>query len=427
MAQPEALSLRTNMLWSSAGSITRLACNYLVGVAVVRLSHGFDAAGGLALIMAIANLINPFADYRLRTIQVTDTKGERSAGEYVGLRVLTTALAFVIGVVYSLATAALNLLPLIAMYLVYSLATNFIEVLHAIDQRHRRMDYIGKSYILQGVTTLAAFCVVLWLANSLMAAIVAMAVATILVGVVYDVPRSAQFERLRPVIDIRPALSLLVTLFPLVIAQVCSSSVLTLPRQYLESSAGSEALGIYNSVASPVVIVQMGAVYVYSPLMGEFADRFHSTNKRSALALLWRTIGGILVVTAVAAALLLLLGDPVLRLIFGDKIIGHTDLLLPAIICTVMTAFAWFMNDLLIAVRDLKAGFLGNALAAVGSLVSMKALVDAFGMNGVSWVGVLSYALAVALLSLFLARDYRRLGSQWGGPPPQASASSAKS
>lgn len=426
MAQPEALSLRTNMLWSSVGSITRLVCNYLVGVAVVRLSHGFDAAGALALVMAIANLINPFADYRLRTIQVTDTKGERSAGEYVGLRVLTTALAFLIGIVYSLVTASFDALPLIAMYLVYSLATNFIEVLHAIDQRHRRMDYIGKSYILQGVTTLAGFCVVLWLANSLMAAIVAMAVVTILVGVVYDVPRSAQFERLRPVIDLRPAMSLLVTLFPLVIAQVCSSSVLTLPRQYLESSVGSEALGIYNSVASPVVIVQMGAVYVYSPLMGEFADRFHS-DKRSALTLLWRTIGGILVVTAVAAALLLLLGDPVLRLIFGDKIIGHTDLLLPAIVCTVMTAFAWFMNDLLIAVRDLKASFLGNALAALASLVSMKVLVDAFGMNGVSWVGVLSYSLAVALLALFLARDYRRLGSERGGSPAQSSASSAKS
>lgn len=64
------------MMWSSVGSLTRLGCNYLVSsVLVVRLAAGFDAAGMLALAMAIANLVNPIADFRLRTVQVTDVTG----------------------------------------------------------------------------------------------------------------------------------------------------------------------------------------------------------------------------------------------------------------------------------------------------------------------------------------------------------------
>lgn len=74
-----------------------------------------------------------------------------------------------------------------------------------------------------------------------------------------------------------------------------------------------------------------------------------------------------------------------------------------------MTAFAWFMNDLLLALRDFKASFLGNAAAAVVTVASSTIIVDAFGMNGVSWVGVLSYGVAVLVLLGFLARDYRRL------------------
>ena len=45
------------MLWNSAGSTIRLVCNYLITIAVVRLSHGFDAAGTLSLAMSIANLV----------------------------------------------------------------------------------------------------------------------------------------------------------------------------------------------------------------------------------------------------------------------------------------------------------------------------------------------------------------------------------
>ena len=408
MAQTEGLSLRANMLWNSAGSLTRLACSYLVTIAVVRLSHGFDAAGALALAMSISNLVNPFADFRLRTVQVTDVRDERSSGAYVGLRICTTGLAFVIGAVYALATTSFAAMPVILLYLVYSLAGNFIEVLHAIDQRHRRMDYIGRSYMMQGVFTLVVFCLGLRLTNSLAVAVILMAAVTVLIGVVYDVPRAARFEVLRPVVEIGPALKVLATLLPLVLAQVCSSAVLTVPRQHLAMTAGAAALGIYSAVASPAVIVQMGATYVYSPLMGEFADKFR-TDKRAAMRLLRRTVVGIVLVTAAFSVLLLLLGRPILWVMYGSGVVEYTYLLQPAVLCTLMTAFAWFMNDLLLALRDFKASFLGNAAAAVVTVASSTIIVDAFGMNGVSWVGVLSYGVAVLVLLGFLARDYRRL------------------
>ncbi|WP_303323861.1 lipopolysaccharide biosynthesis protein [Actinomyces radicidentis] len=408
LAQGQGLSLRANMAWNAVGSIGRLACNYLITIAVVRLSHGFDAAGALALAMAISNLVTPFADFRLRTIQVTDVDGERTAGAYVGLRLCTTVLALVIGLGYALATSGTRALSVILLYLLYSLAATLIEVLHAVLQRHRRMDVIGRSYLMQGVSTLVVFCAALWWTNSLDLAVGLMAVATAAVGLVYALPRAARFERLRPELDLRGVARILGTLLPLVLAQVCSSSVLTIPRQYLAATAGAAALGIYASVASPAVIVQMGAAYVYSPLMTEFAERFRS-DKRSALHLLRRTTLGIIGVTSVFSVLLLLLGKPILFLMYGAEITRYTYLLLPAVLCTFTTAFAWFMNDLLLALRDFKASFLGNVAATVVTLLCYRFMVDTFGMNGVSWGGVVSYAVAVIVLALFLVVDYRRL------------------
>ncbi|MGN8820901.1 lipopolysaccharide biosynthesis protein [Atopobiaceae bacterium HCP3S3_A4] len=403
----EGLSLKRNIAWTSAGSIVRLVCNYLITIVVVRLSHGFDAAGMLSLAMSVSNLVSPFADFRLRTVQVTDVRGEHSAGEYVALRLLTSGLAFAVGMIYSIATCTLDAVPTIIAYLISSLAANMIEVLHAIDQRHLRMDYIGISYMLQGVSNLVLFSAVLWITDSLVLACVFMAVATLVILFVYDVPRASHFEIIKPHIDFRSAVKTLGLLFPLVIAQVCSSAVLTVPKQYLAASVSTAALGIYSSVASPAAIVQTGASYIYSPLMGEFAQRFKD-NKQSALSLFKKTVFAILAVTLAAAVLMLLLGDWVLALLYGSEIVEYSYLLQAAILCTFITAFAWFMNDLMLSLRDYRASFFGNMIAAVVSLLITIPMVDWFGMNGVSLVGVVSYAVAVAALTAFFIKDYKK-------------------
>lgn len=120
-----------------------------------------------------------------------------------------------------------------------------------------------------------------------------------------------------------------------------------------------------------------------------------------------------------------IVGEPVLTLLFGEKIRGNTFLLQPAVLCTVITAFGWFFNDLLLSVRDYVASFVGNVVACVVALVLARPFVNWFGMNGVSWVGVAGYASGVLVLAIFLAVDYRRLTdapvdcAEEGGEAPQ--------
>ena len=148
--QPEQLPLRTNIIWSSTGSLTKTMCNWLITIAAVRLSSGFDTAGVLALAMSISNLVVPIAEYRLRTVQVTDVRGEHTARQYLGMRVLSSAAAMIIGAVYTLVTSKLSLFLVITVYCASQVIATFLEGFHATEQRHMRMDYIGISYLLQG-------------------------------------------------------------------------------------------------------------------------------------------------------------------------------------------------------------------------------------------------------------------------------------
>ena len=402
------LSLKRNMFLNTCGSMTRLVCNWLLTVAVVRFSHGFDAAGVLSLSMSVCNMVQPFAEYRLRTIHVTDVKGERSTKEYLGLRLITTGISFVLGLGYSLVTCSISAVPVIGVYLVSQLIATYIEGFHAIDQRGMRMDYIGVSYALQGICGLVLFCISLALTNSLLIAVSSIALVNLFVGLFWDVPKTRQFGAIRPVVDVSVALRTLLELFPIVLATVCCSAVVTVPRQYLAAELGTAALGVYSSVASPTTVVQVGAQYVYTPLLGTFAERL-SREKHSALALFIRVTGGILVVGLVCLALFGVLGGFALEIVFGSETAAHADLLLPAVACTLVTGYSLFLNDLLISVRDYRASLIGNASATVASLLLAMPMVNLFGMNGVSYCGILGYGFGTVVMLGLLARDYQNL------------------
>ena len=156
----EPLSTKQNMLWNSAGSITNLAHQCLNTVFVVRLSSDYEAAGVLSLAMSVYNIFSKLAVYRMYTYQVSDVKRENAIGEYFAFRIFTCSIALTFCIVYSIATCASGTWFAIGLYACFKIVGLLIDVLHGEDQLDGRMDYIGKSLMLQGVTTFVSFCVV---------------------------------------------------------------------------------------------------------------------------------------------------------------------------------------------------------------------------------------------------------------------------
>ncbi len=407
---PSPLSLKANMLWNSAGSLTYLACQWLVTVLVVRLTSGYDAAGLLSLAMSVTGIFGTFATYKMNTYQISDVHHEHKLADYLGFRLVMLVGAFAACMVYALLTCTEGALLTIALFYGFKGVGLVIDVLHGADQQHRRMDYIGKSFMLQGVGTLAAFALVFGLTQSLNAAIVAMGAAALAVLVLFDLPHTGRLEAVSVRVNRAETLFFLRTSLPAVVASVAASALFTIPKQYLAVDAGDAALGIYASVSAIALVVQMGAQYLYVPLLDVFPRAFFDEGAGAFKRLLAKAVAGILAMSVAATALLVLLGPWVLGLLFGESILPYAYLLLPVILATVATAFLWFLGDLLIALRDFRGNFWGNiaALAAVCALT--VPLVGAYDMNGVSFAGAGACLVGVAVCAAFLARDVRRRG-----------------
>lgn len=402
--EQEPLSMKRNMLWNSAGSFTNLLAQWLITVLVVRIASGYDAAGLYSLAVSVYGIFAPVAQYRMYTYQISDTRHENTVGEYFTLRVITNGIALVACFGYALLTCPLSAVPAIMLYGLFKSAALLIDVFHACDQRHYRMDYIGISLAMQGVSSLAIFALAFSLTQNLEITLALMSLALLVIGLVYDMPRSNGFEKLRLGITWRKTRYLLLKCLPIVIGALAMAAAVSAPRQYLFDAMGEAALGIYASVAAPVAIIQTGASYIYYPLIGYFADYYDRGEKRKLMGLLLRVTGGIALVGVVCAVLLELFGAPLLELFFANGIGQYAYLLIPMIASAMITAYVWFLNDLLIAVRDFRGNLIGSIVPLVVALVCMVPFVQWWGMNGVSFTAIASYlAAAVSMGASFLA------------------------
>ncbi|CAK7051951.1 MAG: hypothetical protein PEGG_02196 [Paraeggerthella hongkongensis] len=385
-----------------------LACQWLVTVLVVRMSSGYDDAGLLSLAMSVVGIFGTFANYKMGTYQISDIRHENKLSEYLGFRCFTLGLAFAACMVYAYLTCAPYALITVALFFIFKAVGLLIDVLHGVDQQCRRMDYIGKSFMAQGLSTLGAFALAYWVTQSLDLAIVAMTAAALAVFVLYDIPRTRQFERISLNLSRRKAFYFLRVSFPAVLASLAASAIFAVPKQYLAIVSGDAALGIYASVAAPALIIQMGATYLYGPLLDVFPRYFFDGDRAGFLKLLGKTIAGIVLVGIVCSVVLEFVGSWALRLLFGSDIEPYVYLLQPIILSTVLTAFLWFFGDLLIALRNFKANFIGNVAALLAVLLFTFPFVDWWDMNGVSFAGAGACLVGVLILLLFLVSMVRR-------------------
>lgn len=396
------LSLKANMLWNSFGSLVNLACQWLITILIVRMGSGYEAAGIFSLAMSVYNIFAPIGQYRMYTYQVTDVNDENSTGEYLSFRVITNGIALLLCMGYAVVTCDTHALPAIFLYAIYKSACLVVDVFHACDQRHHRMDYIGQSLAMQGVASLCAFVLVFRLTSSLELSLIGMSAMIVVIGILFDWPRAKKFGPIRIGISARKVSYLFVRCLPIVLASIAAAAAPSLPRQYLSVVSGEAALGIYAAAAAPVALIQTGASYIYNPLLGYFSERYALKDKTGFMSLLAKATIGIIVLGIFCSLGVIILGEFILVLVYGSKMAGYSYLLLPLVVLALVTGYMWFINDLLMAIRNFRDAFLGNVASLIASIASLP-LIEGFGLNGVTYACLVSCVFGVTFMGVALA------------------------
>ena len=402
-----------NAAWNTAGAIIYNLCLWAVGVAVVRLSPDFRAPGVLQLSMAVTNVFAVMSSYDLKMFLVSDMPGRYAVRDYLSAQLTAGLGALALCLVYALLFGydGPTVLCVLAFMLYRALASR-AEIYYAVEQKHRRMDFVGISFAVRGAAMLAAFALTLRLTGELLPAILAMGAVTAVWLVLYDRPHSARFERPEPGFSRENTLELLKTCLPAVLSTAMFTAVVTLPRQALETLSGTEALGIYASAAAPVVVLQVFATSVFDPSLRTAAERWNAGELTLLRKQLERMLLLLAAVTAAALAGAALIGRPALTLLYGPALGEYSGLLTAVVLCAGGYSACWLLSRMLIIFRTVKRLLVFTFDALAVSMGLSRMLVLRFGMNGVSFSVLAGYGVFFLLSLQYVSRRLRGEGEE---------------
>lgn len=383
--QQKKLTIKESVFWNTWGSVLYLGIQWLQTVLVTRIL-GYEDAGVFSLAMSVTNIFYALSIYGMKNFQISDMEGKYSPGNYVSSRVVTAGGAFLMCVCFTLLNGYDQKQSLcIILYMLFKLSESFFDVCLGFYQKNWRMDFMGKSLMMRGILMLCVFTAVMVTTHNLMWSIIAMAVAVYGVIIFYDFRNAARLVEIKFSKDFIAVRKLLVECIPLAIYMILSTSIGSVPRYFLEMYKGSTALGIYASVATPTLIVQMAATYIFNPMVTVFSEAYAQKDKKRFVKTVRQCLTAVLCISAVGLVGGKLLGKYGLFLLYGESILPYEYLLIPIILCTVITACLWLFYNILTILRDFKALLLGNSISVLVSIIMSLTLIPKWGMQGTTF------------------------------------------
>ena len=398
--EKKKLSVFENMIWNTIGSFTYLICQWLLTLIVVRISSDMENAGNLALAISITNIFFNLANFNVRPYLISDLKNRYTSNEYSAFRMLTGSFSIIGCAVYSLLFGYSDKQFIaIMLYMLFKLGESWVDLLHGFEQRVSRMDIGGISLFVRGILSIFSFSVTLYYTDDVNKSIAVMAISTISFIVVYDCTIASKFVNYVPKINVQKTTKMFFEFLPVTVGSFVNTVSATVPRQVLEAKMGSDTLGYYSTIATPAVIVQVAASYVFNPVLTQFA-LLYNENKKSEFVKLVIKISGVLVTLSIICIVgALILGEWGLVFLYGERIQEYVYLFMPVIYYTCLNAFVWFFWILLVIMRKMKHLLIINIVGAIFCLGIMNPIISVCGMNGVSYT-MIAYSIVILLMML---------------------------
>ena len=215
------------------------------------------------------------------------------------------------------------------------------------------------------------------------------------------------FGSIKPAINKSITVSLLRQCFPAVLATLLLTSVVSITRQYFGTLYGTEDLGKYASVATPAVIIQAMASFLYSPLIEPLSRTLSVEGKGAFAKHLVKVSLGLFAFLGILMLILGAFGNWFLTLIYGPSIAPFTYLLTLVLVITMQAAFMMFLSDVLIILRSFKTVLVANLSRFLVTLAAMQVVIPRYGMDGINYVLIASYSAGLLVALIGIIRETR--------------------
>lgn len=396
-------NIKNNIAWNTFGNIYYSFCQWFMTIVIIYLTDDYGVIGNLGLAMTITNSFTTISSFGMRSFQISDVNHQYSDSEYVTSRRITATIAFMLCFIYSISIGSnIQELACIMSYMILRLIESTEDVYQGILQINNKYDIIGKSYIIRGSLQIMVFIVAFGFTKKLELTFLLMVLSNLPVFICYDIKNVKKLVYLKKIFWTNKLIGLYRACLSIVVYNFLSSSLVTMVRVNVKKILGSGMLGLYSTIASPTVIVQLASASIFSPFIPLFAKAYNQKNIRLFKLYIRRIIICIFVGFIIVTLGALVFGELGLKILYNDEIASHVDLLLPLVWCTFFAAASWLFAAVLISIRETSSLIIGAILAFILDYLISGLFINNYGLNGASFAQIISLLFLIIYQYIFV-------------------------
>jgi O-antigen/teichoic acid export membrane protein len=400
-------TLRSNFASTFAGNVLFAASQWAILSLIAKLGDS-EMLGRYALAVAVATPIAMFSHLNLRAVLATDIARRHPFGDYLVVRLGTTALGLAAIALIAFVSGNGRQLSLAIVGIGVTLSIdNVSDIYYGLLQRRERMDQIAISMAMRGLLSAAALGIALWLTGNLLAGIAALACVRLSVLLFHDRPKGSAGEHVETT-AFDAQFRIFRTAAPLGIVLMLIALTASLPRYAIEGGLGPAALGAFAAVASFMTAASTAVNALGQAATPRLARHFSSAEfqpfRRLAVRLI--LLAFLLGVAGVLAAAVF--GSFVLGLVYRPSYSAYADLLVRVMAAGALSYVAITLGYVITSARAFVAQAPLLAMVAGASGAGSWVLVPRLGLNGAVLALAIAYAVQIGGEVIILRHAMRR-------------------
>ena len=398
-----------NFAWTLFGRATYSVCQWGLVSALVKIG-GTGLLGRYALALAVTAPLSGLANLQLRSVYATGAAGEFSWATYVRVRVWVSVACVVILSVVSLGSSDLRAEAVLIMIVAMAKAIEMVsDLCFGVFQRHRAMQYFGRSLAIRGAASLAVVVAALRAGFTLELSLAGMLFVWIAIFALYDWPNAAALRVPDPVEHAASdrRIGLVWLALPMGVVILFDSLNQNVPVYAIEYFHSSSDLGIYAALTYAVRIGSNAIFSLAAPLISTMAQDYRADRQSSFVRMALILIALAVVVGIAGVIFAWLCGDAFLRLVYSEEVSEYSSVFVWVMFGGALQYLILMCNNVLTAARWLRVQLLIWVVATIstataawfyvpseGILGATQAFVFGVGMGAVAASGLVAIVLS---------------------------------
>jgi O-antigen/teichoic acid export membrane protein len=421
LATRAGLSLRRNFAWMLGGNLFYALCQWAMIIVLAKLTNPLSV-GQFSLGLAISTPVLMLANLQLRVVQATDVQRAYRFGDYLGLRTLTTSLAFAVIVVIAALISHEPKTMLVVIAVAIAKSTESIsDCFYGLFQLHDHLDQTGTSLMIRGALSIVGMGAALYFTRDVLYGVIAMAVAWLTSLLLFDVRRGRRFvlssaantcrswldtwKPLRPRYNFARQWTLTRIAFPLGIVMTLGSLNLNVPRYFVQSAMGETELGVFSTMAYTMTAIGTVIDAMVRAAVPKLARYYVAGDIVAFRTLLFKMAGLAGGLGLVATIVVALIGSKLLLFLYGSAYAAYSGVLVWLTAASAISAVALLLTSGLDSAKRFRVQVPMFIAVVAANAIACAILVPRYGLTGAAiapLVASIVHLIVAAILVAFV-------------------------